>query len=71
MIAAVDVAYGPRGGAAACVLFRAFGDPAPASTHLAQIADVAEYEPGAFYKRELAVHPRGAAGGGDAGGRWS
>lgn len=53
MIAAVDVAYGSHGAAAACVLFQAFGDAAPASVHVARIADVAPYEPGAFYKREL------------------
>lgn len=46
MIAAIDVAYGPLGAAAACVLFRSFGDAAPAATHVAHIADVAEYEPG-------------------------
>lgn len=53
MIAAIDVAYGSRGGAAACVLFRAFGDASPVSSHVAHVADVAPYEPGAFYKREL------------------
>lgn len=53
MIAAVDVAYGPRGAAAACVLFHTFADARPASVHVAQIADVEPYEPGAFYKREL------------------
>jgi deoxyribonuclease V len=53
MIAAVDVAYGPRGATAACVLFDAFGDAAPARTHLAHVADPLPYEPGAFYKREL------------------
>jgi deoxyribonuclease V len=53
MIAALDVAYGPRGGVAAAVLFHAFGDEAPAATRLATVADVAAYEPGAFYKREL------------------
>ena len=53
LIAAVDVAYGPTGAAAACVLFHAWGDAAPASAHVAAIAEVAAYEPGAFYKREL------------------
>lgn len=53
LIAAVDVDYGPTGANAACVLFHAFGDAAPGAEHVAHIADVAEYEPGAFYKREL------------------
>lgn len=53
LIAAIDVAYGPQGAAAACVLFHAFGDAAPASEHIARITEVADYEPGAFYKREL------------------
>lgn len=53
MIAAIDVAYGPRGGVAACVLFHEFADAAPSSTHLATLSDIADYEPGAFYKREL------------------
>lgn len=53
MIAAVDVAYGPRGGVAAAVLFHTFGDAAPAGAHVATVADIAPYEPGAFYKREL------------------
>jgi deoxyribonuclease V len=53
VIAALDVAYGPRGAAVACVLFDAFADAAPARTHLAHVADPLPYEPGAFYKREL------------------
>lgn len=53
MIAALDVAYGPRGAATACVLFRDFADPSPAFVHVTHTADVAPYEPGSFYKREL------------------
>ncbi len=53
MLAAVDVSYGPRGAAAACVLFRGWADPAEAAVHVATLADVAPYEPGAFYRREL------------------
>jgi deoxyribonuclease V len=53
VIAALDVAYGPRGAATACVLFRDFADACAASAHVTHTADVAPYEPGAFYKREL------------------
>jgi deoxyribonuclease V len=53
MLAALDVSYGATGGAAACVLFRRWDDPAEAGHHVALIAEVAPYEPGAFYKREL------------------
>jgi deoxyribonuclease V len=53
VIAAVDVAYGANGAAAACVLFHDFADAAPAAEHVARVAEVADYEPGAFYKREL------------------
>ncbi len=53
MLAALDVAYGAQGAAAACVLFHRWTDPAEADTRLALVADVAPYEPGAFYRREL------------------
>lgn len=53
LIAAVDVAYRPQHADAACVLFHTFSDAVPASEHVARIAPVADYEPGAFYKREL------------------
>lgn len=53
MIAALDVCYGAQGAATACVLFARWTDASPAGTHLARLADVAPYEPGAFYKREL------------------
>jgi deoxyribonuclease V len=53
VIAALDVCYGPRGAAAACVLFAGWTDPVEASSHVVHIAAVAPYEPGAFYRREL------------------
>lgn len=53
MIAALDVDYAPLGAAAAAVLFRDFGDAAPASEHVVVVRDVADYEPGSLYKREL------------------
>jgi deoxyribonuclease V len=53
MLAALDVCYGARGAAAACVLFQRWNDPAEAEHLVAHVADVAPYEPGAFYKREL------------------
>jgi deoxyribonuclease V len=53
MIAALDVCYGPRAAAAAAVLFQGWADAAEAGHHLALVADVAPYEPGAFYRREL------------------
>ncbi|WP_437674012.1 endonuclease V [Sorangium sp. So ce131] len=53
MIAALDVSYGSRGAAAACVLFRDFADPAEETSLIETITEVAPYEPGAFYRREL------------------
>jgi deoxyribonuclease V len=53
MMAAVDVDYREKGAVAACVGFHAWGDAAPALEVTESIAEVAEYEPGAFYKREL------------------
>jgi len=53
MIAVLDVAYGTRGAAAACVTFGSFADAAGTRAHMARIAEVAPYEPGAFYRREL------------------
>lgn len=53
MLACVDVGYTSRGATAACLLFHHFGDAAEARALTAQIADVAPYEPGAFYRREL------------------
>lgn len=53
VIAALDVAYEPTRAAAACVLFARWADPAEADARVVLVDDVAPYEPGAFYKREL------------------
>jgi deoxyribonuclease V len=57
VLAALDVCYGPGAAgeeaAAACVLFHAWTDPREAGTHVVRVRDVAPYEPGAFYRREL------------------
>ena len=53
MIAALDVCYGVTDAVAACVLFQAFTDEAPADVLFATITGVEPYEPGAFYRREL------------------
>ena len=53
MIAALDVSYGERGAASACVLFHDFADPAEDRALVEAIPEVAPYEPGAFYRREL------------------
>ena len=49
----VDVDYRDSGAMAAGVLFREWGDDAPASEVTEPIATVADYQPGQFYKREL------------------
>jgi deoxyribonuclease V len=53
MIACVDVDYRDEGAVAACVLFHAWGDEAPAEERLERVARVEPYQPGQFYKREL------------------
>jgi deoxyribonuclease V len=53
VIAALDVSYGARVAAAACVLFDRWEDAAPKDTRVALLTEVAPYEPGAFYRREL------------------
>ncbi|MBY0232504.1 MAG: endonuclease V [Gemmataceae bacterium] len=53
MKACLDVDYRDEGAVAACVAFSAWADAAPALEVVERIAAVAEYEPGAFYKREL------------------
>jgi len=52
-IAFLDVHYHAAGARAACVLAQDWSSPAPLATHVADIADVQDYEPGAFYRREL------------------
>lgn len=53
MLACVDVHYGERDAVAACLLFRGWGDAVEARALTARIAEVAPYQPGAFYLREL------------------
>lgn len=53
MIAATDVQYFEEGARAACVCFHEWSDSAPAEEYTAWCTDIAPYEPGAFYKREL------------------
>lgn len=53
MIACLDVHYPARGARAACVLIERWDDAAPAATSTEEISDVAPYEPGRFYLREL------------------
>jgi deoxyribonuclease V len=51
--AAVDVAYGDAGARAAAVWFEGWDATAASSEKVCLIDEVAPYEPGAFYKREL------------------
>jgi deoxyribonuclease V len=53
MIACLDVHYADTQARAACVLLQSWTDAWPASTHIAEVKDVAPYEPGRFYLREL------------------
>jgi deoxyribonuclease V len=58
MIACLDVDYrdtpdGDTRAAVACVLLADWTDPAPARELTCAVENVAPYEPGAFYKREL------------------
>lgn len=53
VLAALDVHYTDPSAVAACVLFTAWTDAAPASEHVARIAAVEPYQPGEFRKREL------------------
>lgn len=52
-LAFLDVHYTDRGARAACVVAESWTSLAPLSTHVVEIASVQDYEPGAFYKREL------------------
>jgi deoxyinosine 3'endonuclease (endonuclease V) len=51
--AAVDVHYRSAVAKAVCLLFEEWQATSVFSTHVAFVNDVAPYEPGAFYKREL------------------
>lgn len=53
MLACVDVDYRDPDALAACCLFAAWDDGAPARELTAWVTGVAAYEPGRFYKREL------------------
>lgn len=53
MIAATDVHYRGDHAHAVCVLFERWTDDAPIATRTHDSHPVAEYESGAFYKREL------------------
>lgn len=53
MIACLDVDYRENEAIAACVLFEQWHDEEPYALFIEQIDDIAPYEPGQFYKREL------------------
>lgn len=53
MILAADVHYRDAGARAAGVLFADWADPEPAATLSVELAEVAEYLPGEFHRREL------------------
>ncbi|WKB53452.1 endonuclease V [Eleftheria terrae] len=53
MMMAVDVDYREPGAVVAGVSFEHWEDAVPLHEHVASLAEVAPYEPGAFYKREL------------------
>jgi deoxyribonuclease V len=52
-IAALDVGYQADAARAAGVVFSYWTDEAPDEEHVVDVAGVAPYEPGAFYRREL------------------
>ena len=52
-LCAVDVDYRDRHAVAACVVFDAWAAPTARREHTVVVDDIAPYEPGAFYKREL------------------
>jgi deoxyribonuclease V len=53
MIAFTDVHYTDNSALAACVVASDWGDEKPFTSVTARVSPIAEYEPGAFYKREL------------------
>ncbi len=53
MILATDTHYTDTVARTAGVMFGEWTDEEPVSTHLVETTQVAEYEPGSFYKREL------------------
>ncbi|MCI5074944.1 endonuclease V [Oricola sp.] len=55
-VAVLDAAYGDTVAAGGCVLISEFSSSEPLATHQVRLPmQSAEYEPGAFYKRELPV----------------
>jgi deoxyribonuclease V len=53
MIAAIDVGYYDNSATAACVLFENWSDAAPTREASCEVGDVAPYQSGEFYRREL------------------
>ena len=53
MLLALDVHYRADHAQSVCIAFEKWEDTALLRTHTVIVNDVAEYEPGAFYKREL------------------
>ncbi|MCO1335096.1 endonuclease V [Microbulbifer sp. OS29] len=53
MILVVDVDYREEGAAVAGVTFRNWNNSQPEAIYLSSLHTIADYEPGAFYKREL------------------
>jgi deoxyribonuclease V len=53
MILATDTHYTDTSARTAGIMFRGWTDEQPVSTHLVESSEVAAYEPGSFYKREL------------------
>lgn len=53
MIAFTDVHYADTSALAACVVASDWADVKPFTSVTARVSPIAEYEPGAFYKREL------------------
>lgn len=53
MLLALDVAYSPTHGHAVALAFPDWAAPAASAVYQAALSPVADYEPGAFYKREL------------------
>jgi deoxyribonuclease V len=52
-VAVVDVQYGPTSAVAACVVAASWSDGTACEERIARVSPIADYEPGAFFKREL------------------
>jgi deoxyribonuclease V len=53
MLACVDVDYRGQDAIAACVMFQTWLDQLPSDERVAHLTNIAPYEPGQFYRREL------------------